>query len=155
MPNRRLMFLLPLAALCLPAAAQEAASSQAGPHTAPLNASPKAGTAQHDSAQASNALPGMLVVRDAQTGELRAPTPAEALALQPATSARATAVQPAMVTGPGGRRSVRLGEQHMVYAVVTRGVDGKLSDQCVHGVHAAESALAPSTSAGEHRHEHR
>jgi len=53
---------------------------------------------------------------------------------------------------------VQLGERHMVYTVVTRGADGKLSDQCVHGVHAAESAVghpAPASKPEEHRHESR
>jgi hypothetical protein len=72
-----------------------------------------------------------------------------------------------MVSGPGGRRSVQLGQHHMVYSVVTRDADGKLAEQCVHGVHAAERALDRSPKPGptqpqpvaakpeEHRHESR
>jgi hypothetical protein len=125
-----MMLLLPLAALCVPASAQDAAPA-----------------------------PGMVVVRDAQTGQLRTPTPAEMRALQPAPSASMRAqAQPSMVTGPGGRRSVRLGERHMVYSVVKRDAEGKLGEQCVHGVHAAERAAqgaaepAPAKQE-EHRHE--
>jgi len=132
------LFLLPLAVLCLPAAAQQATqetSTKAEPQD------------------------GMVVVRDAQTGQLRTPTAAEMRALQPRAPSTAVAPsQPKMVTGPGGRRSVQLGERHLVYSVVTRGADGKLSDQCVHGVHAAENAIdqsAPAAKPEEHRHESR
>ena len=126
MPIRPPMFLLPLAVLCLPAAAQQAV--QQATQEAPSQSAPDQ---------------GMVVVRDAQTGQLRTPTPAEIRALQPktATGAARPPVQPKLVTGPGGRRSVQLGERHMVYSVVTRGADGKLSYQCVHGVHAAENSI--------------
>lgn len=134
MPSLKLMLLLPLAALALPAAA-----GQATP--------------------AASAEQGMVVVRDADTGQLRAPTPLEARALQPRRStAAAAAAPPKMVVGPGGRRSVRLGERHMVYSVVTRDSDGKLAGQCVHGTHAVDGALAkpaPATKPEEHRHESR
>lgn len=134
------MLVLSLAALCLPAAAREQAPS------APAQAQ------------------GMVVVRDAQTGQLREPTPAEIRALQPAPSASRTApAQASIVTGPGGRRSVRLGERHLVYSVVQRDAEGKLGEQCVHGVHAAERAAhgagqpasQPATQHEEHRHESR
>lgn len=117
---------LPLAALAFPALAQQAES------------------------QPAPAQQGMVVVRDADTGELRAPTADEARALHPRTNASAAAVAapaPKMVTGPGGRRSVQLGERGMVYSVVTRGADGKLEEQCVHGAHAADHALE-----GAHQH---
>jgi len=135
MSSLKLMLFLPLAALCLPASAQDK----------------PAGAPQGQ---------GMVVVRDAQTGELRAPTPAEIRALQPPPSASMTSqAQPAMITGPGGRRSVRLGERHMVYSVVNRDAEGKLGEQCVHGVHAAERAAKgerqPATQHEEHRHESR
>jgi hypothetical protein len=105
---------------------------------------------------------GMVVVRDAQTGELRAPTAAEARALAPAPTASAAmrATQPAVVTHPDGGRQVKLGERSLVYTVVTRGSDGKLHDQCVQGAAAAEKAVhspAPASSSaaahGEHGHD--
>ena len=136
----KLMCFLPLAALALPACAQQA--------------SPK----QTESGQVESRQ-GMVVVRDADTGQLRAPTPAEAQALHPRTNvsaAAAAAPAPKMVVGPSGRRSVQLGEGQMVYSVVTRGADGKLAEQCVHGTHAAEHAVkgAPHdgpTQPEEHR----
>ncbi|WP_288379503.1 post-PEP-CTERM-1 domain-containing protein [uncultured Massilia sp.] len=149
MPIRTPMFLLPLAVLCLPAAAQQADQEVPQPaQQATQEASPQSEPDQ-----------GMVVVRDAQTGQLRTPTPAEMRALQPRTPGAARAPgQEKMVTGPGGRRSVQLGDRHLVYSVVTRGPDGKLSDQCVHGVHAAENAIDQPARAGkpeEHRHESR
>lgn len=91
---------------------------------------------------------GMVVVRDAQTGQLRAPTPAESRALAPkATPSMRAPSQPSMVTHPGGARQVRLGERGLVYSVVTRDGDGKLAEQCVHGEDAAGQAL--------HKHEHK
>ena len=129
--SHKLMVFLPLAALALPACAQQAEARQAEPRQV-------------------QAQQGMVVVRDADTGELRAPTPSEARALHPRTNASAAgAAEPApkMVTGPGGRRSVQLGERHMVYSVVTRGADGKLEEQCLQGAHAAEHAVT-----GAHKH---
>jgi hypothetical protein len=103
---------------------------------------------------------GMVVVRDAETGQLRAPTPAEARALAPATraSSMAAPAQPAMITHPDGARQVRLGERGMTYSVVTRGADGKLNEQCVQGEVAAEKAIkaaaGTSVSAAKHAEGH-
>ena len=94
----------------------------------------------HSSAQEQQQ--GMVVVRDAQTGQLRAPTPAESRALAPkAPSAMTARSQPSMVTHPSGARQVRLGERGLVYSVVTRDADGKLAEQCVHGAAAADQAV--------------
>ncbi|RZA34356.1 MAG: hypothetical protein EOP92_16125 [Lysobacteraceae bacterium] len=142
--SNKLMFFVPLAALASPiAAAQEAA-------------------------QETPSQQGMVVVRDAETGQLRAPTSLEARALHARTNAaaaRSAAPAPRMIIGPGGRRSVQLGERQMVYSVVTRDAEGKLAEQCVHGDHAAERAVqgAPqpghthsaSTKPEEHLHENR
>lgn len=83
---------------------------------------------------------GLTVVRDAETGELRAPSSAEAEALQAqAATPAARRPQPTVVTGADGRESVYLGSSRLVYAVVRRGPDGKVDHQCVDGaagVHA-------------------
>ena len=133
MSRYKLMLLLPLAAL-----------------------SAMAGAAQDAPAQQ-----GMVVVRDADTGKLRTPTADEVRALQssaPAAAASAkaaAAAPPAMVVGPGGRRSVKLGESHLLYSVATRDANGKLSEQCVKGEHAANSALAaPATATKPEEHHH-
>lgn len=139
MSSLKLMSLLPLAALCMPAAAAQAGAAQDAP------AAPAQGQ-------------GMVVVRDAQTGQLRTPTAAEIRALQPPMSAAAKALpQPSMVTGPGGHRSVRLGERYMVYSVVSRDSEGRLAEQCVHGqdaaARAADGRADPAARHEEHRHD--
>jgi len=104
---------------------------------------------------------GLTVVRDAETGELRAPTAAETQALQPqAAASTARQQQPTMVTGADGRQSVYLGNSQHVYAIVKRGVDGKLDHQCAVGADAAHAHLnhdAPAAAQAQEkaRHEHR
>ncbi len=105
---------------------------------------------------------GMVVVRDPQTGQLRAPTPAERQALTrgPAASLRAMApsasMAPQVVRNPDGSRKVTLGQRGQVFEVVTRAPDGKLTEQCVQGEDAASRALQqPATQHQEPRHEDR
>jgi len=122
MSSKKMLAALPLAAICFM------------PH--------------HASAQDQQ---GMVVVRDAQTGQLRAPTAAESRALAPrASTSLAAPAQPNMVTHPGGARQVRLGERGLVYSVVKRDGDGKLSDQCVHGSEAADQAVHEHGRHGQH-----
>ena len=103
----------------------------------------------HSSAQEQQQ--GMVVVRDAQTGQLRAPTPAEARALAPKpTSSLTTTSRPSMITHPSGARQVRLGERGLVYSVVTRDGDGKLAEQCVHGAAAADQVVHQHGQHGQH-----
>ncbi|WP_198119160.1 post-PEP-CTERM-1 domain-containing protein [Massilia rhizosphaerae] len=78
---------------------------------------------------------GMVVVRDPLTGKMRAPTPDELKELR-AKAPPSTSLAPRGPTPVGprdGARGVRLGDQNMVYDVVTRGPDGKLTRECVHG----------------------
>lgn len=87
---------------------------------------------------------GMVVVRDPLTGKMRAPTPEELKELRaraPATAGLAAPRQPATVSRGDGSRGVRLGDKNMVYEVVTRGPDGKLTSECVQGDAAAGGAL--------------
>jgi len=154
MSYKNYLAVLPCAAFCagLPPAAAAQEHTQAPPSGAqPSQAQPSAvqppGTAQS----------GMIVVRDAQTGQLRAPTAAEARALSPspAMSAAMRATPPALVAHPGGSKQVKLGERGLVYSVVTRGADGKLHDQCVQGAAAAEKAVhAPASAAHHEEHRH-
>lgn len=108
----------------------------------------------HIQAQAQD---GMVVVRDAQTGKMRAPTPDELKALRarspgPAAFGAGRPQQPqALAPRRDGARGVRLGQKTMVYEVVTRGADGTLSTECVHGEAAAAGALnAPGASPAGH-----
>ena len=97
---------------------------------------------------------GMVVVRDQQTGELRAPNAAEAAALLGKQSLQRQAAQPRVESiGPGGSRKVQLGKSALVYSVVTRDGDGKLAEQCVSGEQAAHDAMTHPTPAKEHHHE--
>ncbi|MBQ5949519.1 post-PEP-CTERM-1 domain-containing protein [Massilia sp. ST3] len=135
MRTSRLLFLLPLAACCAAAWAVPQAAHQ--------------GAGQE----------GMIVVRDPQTGQMRPPTAAELQALQRAAPAsRLAPVQPKMVLGADGRRSVQLGDSGLVYSVVKRDAEGKLDRHCVHGEAAAERAVRGHQSAvpqEDHHHESR
>jgi hypothetical protein len=111
--------------------------------------------------ESSTGQEGMVVVRDAQTGKMRAPTPQElrelrARAPRSAAAVSGTPQQPKALSGRHGAHGVRLGEKTLVYDVVTRGEDGKLSSQCVQGEDAARHALhTDHAQQEEHRHEAR
>jgi hypothetical protein len=98
---------------------------------------------------------GMVVVRDPQTGKLRAPTSDELKALRAQTPSAALAAprQPATVSRSDGSRGVRLGERNMVYEVVTRGADGKLTRECVEDSTGAAHALDHAAAAKHGNHE--
>jgi hypothetical protein len=88
----------------------------------------------------------MTVVRDPQTGKLRAPTADEVRALRASTlkpNAQPVlpAPKPTATTRPDGTRAINLGERAMVFAVMTRGADGKLAGHCVRGEDAAAKAV--------------
>jgi hypothetical protein len=97
---------------------------------------------------------GMVVVRDPLTGKMRAPTADELKALRaqtPPSAAPGATRQPSTVSRADGSRGVRLGERNMVYEVVTRGADGKLTSRCVHGEAGASHALEHGADdAGKH-----
>jgi hypothetical protein len=100
-----------------------------------------------------------VVVRDPQTGKMRAPTPQELRELRakapPSAAALSSTPQPnRTLSRRDGARGVRLGEKSLVYDVVTRGEDGKLSSQCVHGDAAAEDALQHPANAEHKEHSH-
>lgn len=86
---------------------------------------------------------GMIAVRDAETGQLRAPTPAEAQALRSQSQAQARTAAPARATlvrkGDGSRKAV-LGSDRQVYAVIERDADGQTHEACVTGAAAAAAA---------------
>lgn len=143
MSKQKMMTLSMLAALCV---------------LATLSMHARAQTKESKSGQE-----GMVVVRDAQTGKMRAPTPQELRELRAKNPASSAAVagtppqqQPKALSGRHGGHGVRLGEKTLVYDVVTRGEDGKLSSQCVQGEDAAQHALhTEHAQQEEHRHEAR
>jgi hypothetical protein len=101
---------------------------------------------------------GMVVVRDPQTGKMRAPTAEELRALRaktpPAAALGSAPQQNKALSGPAGARGVRLGEKNLVYDVVTRGEDGRLTRQCVQGEAAAEDVLQHPANAEHKEHSH-
>jgi hypothetical protein len=105
-------------------------------------------------AAAAPAQDGMVVVRDAVTGQLRAPTAAEFQALQaaqPKSAAPLALSPPRVISRADGTRQAHLGQGAMVYSVVSRDEGGQLHQQCVSGQAAAEAALSNT----EARHEDR
>lgn len=93
----------------------------------------------------SQAAEGAVVVRDAETGQLRAPTAAEASALRksgPAVSAAARAAAPVQRKLAHGAVMMELPEEMMQFSVVSRAADGALVRSCVQGAEQAEKAAA-------------
>lgn len=100
----------------------------------------------------------MAVVRDPQSGQLRPATAAEVRAMQAASAKEqriAPQQQPAQppTVRPDGMRSAVLGERGMVYSVVKRGPDGKLTRQCVHGGSVEHGHAMPHSPGKEGNHE--
>ncbi len=100
---------------------------------------------------------GMVVVRDAQTGQLRNATPAEVKALRAQEVQRGLTrpAPPSPVTvRKDGTRQKHLGESGLVYSVVTRDADGKLQSREVSGEDAANAALKAPAPATQQEHHH-
>jgi hypothetical protein len=75
---------------------------------------------------------GMTVVRDAETGKLRAPTAAELRAMQAKQpQPKGVSARPQSSVRTDGTRSLNLGERGLVYSVVQRAPDGSLTRRCV------------------------
>lgn len=99
---------------------------------------------------------GMVVVRDRESGQLRAPTPAELRTLrnQQKTLAPAAPVAPSVLR-PDGTRRLHLGERGMVYSVLSRDAAGKQIIGCTGGEHAARAAVEqPGAHAATREHGH-
>ncbi len=107
-------------------------------------------------AMASEPAPGLRVVKDPVTGQLRAPTSDEASALESAAKARGPAraarrgmltgrMNPAEIRHPDGTVEQELDESSMSYSVATRGPNGSVNTYCVTGPDAAASILKGRT----------
>ncbi len=84
---------------------------------------------------------GMTVVRDADSGKLRAPTAAELRALQaqdPQRQQQLAKPTPQSTVRADGTRALELGERGLVYSVATRAPDGVVTRRCVKGSHDGE-----------------
>lgn len=102
----------------------------------------------HDKAPAGDRL---VVIRDAETGQLRVPTAAELEALGARTNRLAevrigATAAPLQKAHANGARGARLTDEFMSYAVVTRAADGSLVKQCVEGAHNAPAATRTTSS---------
>ena len=136
--------LLLASAIAVPIAVPVAASAQ---ETDVTVVSTEDGMATEDSRAIG--VRNQIAVRDAQTGRLRAPTTAEAVAL---SRARAKPIQSGKASVGAARRTnsalvhvsgakgMRFTDAQMSYAVIHRHPDGTLSTHCVHGKVAAEAA---------------
>lgn len=103
---------------------------------------------------------GMVAVRDAVTGQLRAPTAEELASLQSSAQAkaapsrlRALSVAPVQAERMNSRGAFgfRPGPENVSYSVVTRNADGSLSSTCVQGQDQAEAIVKaqPAKSANK------
>lgn len=109
---------------------------------------------------ATPAAEGMVVTRDAATGQMRAPTAAERQELDNkaksdaarksqslmsgkvrSLAAPAAPAAPAARTHASGAKGMRLGDEHATFSVVTRQADGSLINECVEGKDAADAAV--------------
>lgn len=95
---------------------------------------------------------GMVVVRDPQSGQLRAPTATEYRALNVLASslqAGQPAPPPRTIVRPDGTVQRSVGPETMSYTVVSRGKDGKLAIECVTGQPSTQQPRAPRESGHE------
>ncbi|WP_422016243.1 post-PEP-CTERM-1 domain-containing protein [Roseateles sp.] len=106
------------------------------------------------------------VVKDAQTGQLRAPNAEEIAAEQAAAAAKSAMsrtvaqprglltgkVNPQPVTHANGMVSMELDESTLQYSTVTRNADGTLSFDCVTGKDAADAVVKGTKKAHAHVH---
>jgi len=106
----------------------------------------------HDEAPAATTADQQIVVRDADSGKLRAATAEEAASLATQRSAgrsvlRANAITPQVKYHANGATGVRVTEEMMSYSVLTRTADGKLVEQCFPNKEAAEAAIKNGAAA--------
>ncbi len=106
--------------------------------------------------------PGMIMVRDAETGLMRAPTPDEFKVLHGAEQSRLSALKPAerdmsaarMVRREDGVLQKHVSDKSTVYSVMTRAADGSMVMQCVNGADAADAAAHNATTPHSEEHKH-
>ncbi len=96
-------------------------------------------------AAATDTSSNMIVVRDAATGELRAPTALEARALNPDRGVPGARLNTLQRTHFSGARGVRLSDQFMNHSVIARLPDGSVVEQCFHT--PEEAAIAHKAAA--------
>ncbi len=106
-------------------------------------------TAPDPAPAAVNPQVSLVVVRDAETGQLRAPTAAELKALSESsakTARRASPQRPLPKVHPSGAQGARLTDEFANYLVVVRRADGTLHTEHVEGRKAADAATRAATA---------
>jgi hypothetical protein len=125
--------------ICAASALLAASSFAVQAADAPQPATPAAPTAIAADAQ--------VVVRDADTGELRAPTASEYQTLQAQGSKLRQLARPLLMKShASGAVGVRLNEEYMSYSVVVKQPDGRLVEYCFSSPEAAEAAIGAPAS---------
>ena len=125
--------------ICAASALLAASSFAAQAADAPASATPAAPTAIAADAQ--------VVVRDAETGELRAPTTSEFQALQAQRAKAGRTVRPLeFKSHVSGAVGVRLNEDYMNYSVMVKQADGRLVEYCFSSAEAANAAIGAPAS---------
>ena len=120
------------------AAASLAVQAADGPAAAP----------QEADAAATVAPDAQVVVRDAATGRLRAPTESETQALHAAgANLRRVAHAPMQRAHYSGAKGLRLTDDFMSYSVVVKQPDGRLVEYCFANAEAADAAVKAPVSA--------
>ena len=125
----------------LVAAAAVPTLARAAPEAA-ADAAPPVSTAASGDAQ--------IVVRDAATGRMRAPTAEEAQVLHNHSRALRRASSPTVPESKShwsGARGVRLTDDFMTYTVVVKNADGSLVELCVEGNEATARVLKAASVA--------
>jgi hypothetical protein len=169
---------LVLGSLALPALAEPPASNNGlmtfpnvRVESAPAPVKAAKATKKATTAAAAAHQAGVKAYIDPETGKLREPNAGDAeqaslnhlaplFSGTPATvgtaSTASTITEPVIIYGPGNTQSVVMGEDAMVFQVVHRGADGKLTQECVtgesHAKHALHSPKAPRVQT-HHQHE--
>lgn len=104
----------------------------------------------HDEAEHAGEANKLIVVRDADTGALRAATAEEAAALaaKPAAGKAPMAAtrgqlpqQPLLKAHRSGAQGARITDEMASYSVAVRRADGSIGTQCIEGKADAEAAL--------------
>jgi hypothetical protein len=115
---------------------------------APMSAGAQSGPAAAPATDVAEAVSGdaQIVVRDGDTGKLRAATPDEARALHAgraqARAARGGGASPESRSHWSGARGARLTDDFMSFTVVVKRSDGKLVELCVEGAETTAKVVA-------------
>lgn len=120
--------------------AATAADAQVAPASSQTRAKPQSAAPVKRAPQAAAPVmsSGLTIARDADTGALRAPTESEAAELQAPAAPMPPVVE--FVT-PTGAIAAMVPPELLTYSVVSKNLDGSLSQICLPGAQAADTAV--------------